>query len=493
MHTEQLSTETFGEEFCQTVLAASSDKPQQARMCEVGMGRSTSLGATTSGVLMNIGIWNHLDADHPMKRWTVELALKLSQKNEAHALDSRGFIVECQDADLTRSLMQQVSKDSGWPLREVTGTDLARDVEDLIDAFAAQPSLVFLPHEIWPRRASGQGANNDLFPDERVQQTLEKLSVCFDRMAPKATSIFVAGVRRFDQLPEVLRSPGRFDRRLTFEKPEPEILGQAFIDCLGDTVLHPVVRNSLAEVGAMLFVEYALESRRLSLLILALERRARQEQRRMQFKDIYEMVAFGTGESTAKFNTPEMDRTIATHEAGHAVMEFLTNGLRTPPAYCTIVTRDHFAGLSMPNFQEQMLRAGRFNYADCLQRIQVGLAGRAAEHILLGVRQISVGLSEADLDAATQIARDMFQRWGLPSDGLSDDDLGSNLMRVDFQTSPMYTEYVDRKISYFLREQYKSTAQTLRDNQALLSKVVDALLEKKSLVAEDFMAIWGQE
>lgn len=494
MHQEQEAATEYSKRCDQYGATINPQIPGEGMLCETGLkGRAAAIYTATGSRPMNKGIWTHLDDSHPLKRWSKELTLRFHENTAVQPLDSHGMIIECEDADLLRDILQQVAEESSADMRVVTEADLTQEVEYLIADTGTPPLLIFVPHALWPSRAKSQGVQDGLFQDDRGRQLCETLSSWFYRMPQGAESIVVAGVSSFDLIPETLRIPGCFDRRLTIEKPEPEILARAFVECLGPDVLDAVVIASCEEIGALLFVEYALESRRLSLLILALRRRARAEQRLMQFRDIYEMVAFGTGETPSKVYTAEMNRVIAIHEAGHAVMEFLSNGLRTPPAYCSIITRGHFAGLSMPNYQEQMVRTVRFNYADCLQRIQVGLAGRAAEHVLLGSKQITSGLSEADLDAATQIARDMFQRWGLPFEGFSDDDMGSNLMRVDFQTSPRYAEFVDRKIGFFLREQYKITVLALRENKLKLSLIADELMNKKSLLAEDFIAIWEQK
>jgi cell division protease FtsH len=110
--------------------------------------------------------------------------------------------------------------------------------------------------------------------------------------------------------------------------------------------------------------------------------------------------------------TPEERRVVACHEAGHAVVAWLTPAA-DPVDKVTIVPHGRGLGVTA-----QQPADDRYNYGETylLSRLAVMLGGRAAEEIVRG--EVTTG-AENDLVEATRLTRRMVTRWGMSRLGLS--------------------------------------------------------------------------
>jgi cell division protease FtsH len=104
-------------------------------------------------------------------------------------------------------------------------------------------------------------------------------------------------------------------------------------------------------------------------------------------------------------------RVIAYHEAGHALVAWLTPAV-DPVHKVTIVPHGHALGVT-----EQVPGEDRYNYSltYLMARLAVMLGGRTAEEIAIG--DITTG-AESDLAEASVLARRMVMRWGMGKLGL---------------------------------------------------------------------------
>src|SRR5690606_10215986 len=99
---------------------------------------------------------------------------------------------------------------------------------------------------------------------------------------------------------------------------------------------------------------------------------------------------------------------IAVHEAGHAVVATLTKGSdRVHQA--TIIPRGSSLGLVM-----RLPERDRFSVpmSKLLADLDVAMAGRAAEEIVLGKENVTTGAS-GDINQATKLATKMVTEWGM--------------------------------------------------------------------------------
>jgi cell division protease FtsH len=189
--------------------------------------------------------------------------------------------------------------------------------------------------------------------------------------------------------------------------------------------------------------------------------------------------------------TEEEKKTVAYHEAGHAVVAaFLPNA--EPIHKVTVIPRDRAMGVTqqLPEGDKYL-----YNREYILDRIAVLLGGRVAENLHMGT--ITSG-AENDLQHATQLARKMVLDWGM-SKGLSNISLGSEREHVflgeDIATRREFSEdtarEIDQEIKSILDEAYERATGLLEEKNKELLKVANGLLEKEELLGEDIMELLG--
>ena len=163
----------------------------------------------------------------------------------------------------------------------------------------------------------------------------------------------------------------------------------------------------------------------------------------------------------------------ARHEAGHAAMSIICGEY---PSYLTIVSRGSHGGYMMRNVDENK---GSYTKNELLNSIKISLAGRAAERLYYGEEDgISTGPSE-DLKNASAVAVSMFARYGMDP---------KNLLSVDGITSRLSPELLKKANDLLVREM-ENVMYALASKRALIDALVEKLMEKNSLKADEIEKI----
>ena len=280
----------------------------------------------------------------------------------------------------------------------------ASRVRDLFTkAKAAAPAIIFVDEidAVGRQRGAGLGGGND----ER-EQTLNQLLVEMDGFDAATNVIVIAATNRPDVLDPALLRPGRFDRQVTVGFPDR--VGREAILRIHTKGLPLAPSVDLASIAAAtpgfsgadlanLANEAALRAARAGKDVVGPE----------QFEEALDTVILGTKQ--AGLTNEEERRTVAYHEAGHAIVARLTPGA-DPVNKVTIVPHGQALGVT-----EQRPMDDRRNYPldYLLGRLAVSLGGRAAEEIVFS--QPTTG-AESDLKQATQLARRMVGLWGMSQD-----------------------------------------------------------------------------
>lgn len=176
---------------------------------------------------------------------------------------------------------------------------------------------------------------------------------------------------------------------------------------------------------------------------------------------------------TARFgepraNDPRLIERAAFHEAGHAVLYWLSGWWA---AYVTIVARPSQGGCMAHCAPEA--EQGLQTVEDELARIRLALGGRAAEIVRYGdLRGLSSGVA-GDLDDARAIARRLIRDYGM------DPRLG--LCPTDEQVAARTGEILDEQMAEAIR--------LLRANRRHLDGVAEALVRKERLGSDDLKRI----
>jgi cell division protease FtsH len=338
-------------------------------------------------------------------------------------------------------LAKAVAGEANVPFFSVSGSEFvemfvgvgASRVRDLFkQARQSAPCVVFIDEiDAVGRKRSAQATRNDEW-----EQTLNQLLVELDGFDSRHAVVVLAATNRVDILDKALLRPGRFDRRITVSLPDRagrEAILRVHTRCSPlheDVSLARLARLSTGMSGAdlaNLVNEAALCAARQDLQHITHE----------CFEDALVRVQLGALRPLVL--SEKERRTIAYHEAGHALVAHYLPEADTVNRV-TILPRGQSLGVTQLSAEED-----RYNYSrqTLMARIAVGLGGRVAEELTFGLDYITTG-AENDLQVVTDLARRMVTRWGMSERvGLvfADDTSGGgafslNMRRVDSSTLP---------------------------------------------------------
>ena len=182
------------------------------------------------------------------------------------------------------------------------------------------------------------------------------------------------------------------------------------------------------------------------------------------------------------------------HEAGHALVAYLASDRQHVPAYCTVGSRRESEGLVMPSYDLiRRSERGEDTYADWVFRLRLLLAGRGAEHVVLGPDHVSAGGAGSDLRTASRLAMSMLGSQGLPLSVVEDADMASNLLVVLGSPADSEIDHCATKARALLRDQYLHVLGLLRSHHHLLLKLARQLTMHSVLMQEELRQILGED
>ncbi len=297
--------------------------------------------------------------------------------------------------------------------------------------------------------------------DER-DQTLNALLCEMSGFSPDSGVLVIAATNRPDMLDAALTRPGRFDRQIEVGLPGRE-------ERLA--ILKLVFRSRRLEDEGSLerwaertvtFSGAALECLANEAALLAVSR----NHGRISAQDMEDAyvraVAGAPGQRCADEKTL---RAIAIHESGHALASRLLQPESTVARVSILPGAGGLAGYNLTIPEEKQLHTR----GDLTARIDVLLAGRAAEMVKLGEQGVSTGASQ-DLARATEIAQEMIARLGM----------GEACYRTCGNT-----EAVQAEADALLRRRFESVTALLKRHVDRLDAIASALLERETLNAEE--------
>lgn len=394
-------------------------------------------------------------------------------------------------------LAKAVAGEAGVPFFSISGSDFvemfvgvgASRVRDLFaEAKKNAPCIVFIDEidAVARRRGSGLGGGHD----ER-EQTLNQMLVEMDGFGINEGIIVMAATNRVDILDPAILRPGRFDRRITVGRPDvrgrEDILKVHAKDKpLSDDVnLEYIARTTAGFVGADLE----------NLLNEAAIAAARDNRAFIMEEDIKKsFIKVGIGaEKKSKIISDRDKRITAYHEAGHAILFHLLPDVGPVYTVSIIPTGQGAAGYTMPLPEKDELHLTR---GKMIQDITVCLGGRIAESIAFD--DVTTGAVQ-DIRQATDAARDMVTKYGF-SDKLgminydtSDDEvfIGRDIGHTK-NFSESTSEVIDEEVKKIIDSCHEKAEMILKENQDILDRLADLLIEKERITKEEFEALFEQ-
>ena len=390
-------------------------------------------------------------------------------------------------------LAKAVAGEAKVPFFSISGSDFvemfvgvgASRVRDLFaEASKVAPCIIFID-EIDTIGKSRDGGRYGGGNDER-EQTLNQLLAEMDGFDPSKGVIVLAATNRLEVLDKALLRPGRFDRRITVDRPN--LAGRLAtlqvhtrgIKLAEDVDLKKVALATAGCVGADL-ANLANEA------ALRAVRKGRKLVTQEDMLAAFEFVIAGS-EKKGSVLTEFEKKLVAYHEVGHAMVAYKQKNAE-PVQKITIVP--HTEGslgytLLMPEEDKTNLRTRD----ELMAKIAVSMGGRAAEEVVMNT--MTNGASQ-DIQEATSIARNMVAMYGM-SDAVGMVALGSVRNQYldgcyGLDCAQDTAAIMDREVKRILDECYKDAVQVIRDNREDMDKVVAYLLEKETITGGEMVAI----
>ena len=389
-------------------------------------------------------------------------------------------------------LAKAVAGEANVPFFSISGSDFvemfvgvgASRVRDLFkEAAKVAPCIIFLDEidTIGKSRDGGRfGGGND----ER-EQTLNQLLAELDGFDPGKGIIVLGATNRPEVLDKALLRPGRFDRRITVDRPN--LAGRLAtlqvhtrnIHLAEDVNLEKIAQATAGCVGAdlaNLVNEAALRAVRLG----------RSAVNQNDLLAAFETVIAGS-EKKGTVITDEEKRIIAYHEVGHALVAAKQKNAQ-PVSKITIVPHTQGAlGYTLHLPEEEKFLMSR---EDILAEIRTLLAGRSSEEVVC--HTMTSGAAN-DIERATEMARNLVARFGMCEefDMMALGSVQNQYLDGTYSMSCAQETYAaaDRAVIAIIRQCHEDAKRMLEENRELLDKIAAYLLKKETITGQEMMAI----
>jgi ATP-dependent Zn protease len=336
---------------------------------------------------------------------------------------------------------------------------------DFVEARRYAPAILFIDE------VDSIGSREQLTGSAQQYQTevINALLELIQGFEVEAPVVVMAATNYLDKVDPALRRPGRLDQVVQIPLPNIPSLEQIFRYYLAP---YRVVDQVAADVDERLLAQLAfgLTGADVEFFVRGAARRARHDQRPISQADLSAEVTRRPRrpESVPQLGPAEMRR-VAVHEAGHALAGLTSSTQGEQFTFITIVPRtDGSLGFvaSVPLDEVVLTRRAM------IERLEVTLAGRAAEEIVFGKGEVGLGAGgpsrSSDLAVATAIASSLVCQSGLGGDG-----------GLQWTAAPLPRQ--EHQIELLLRNAYHDVRGRLADHRTMLDRIADSLVSRQEM------------
>lgn len=380
--------------------------------------------------------------------------------------------------------------EAGVPFLSVSGSEFVEmfvgvgssRVRDLFKtARKMAPSIIFID-EIdaigKARGGGGQFGGND----ER-ESTLNQMLVEMDGFSSSDHVVVLAGTNRPDILDPALLRPGRFDRHISIDKPDIEgrkAIFQVYLKKIK-------TKLDLNEIGGRLsaltpgFAGADIANCVNEAALIAARKNAHTVDV-THFEQAIERVIAGLEKKSRVLSTEER-RTVAYHEAGHAICGWYLK-YADPLLKVSIIPRGQgalgYAQYLPPDIQ-------LLSVEELSDRMAMTLGGRVSEEIHFS--SVTSGASD-DFKKVTAIASNMVTSWGM-SDKIGWLNFEDNGQRWNKPFSEKTAELIDQEVRRIIKEAHDKCEKLLLEKKTEIGLVAEELLSKEVITREDMIRLLG--
>ncbi len=386
-------------------------------------------------------------------------------------------------------LARAIAGEAGVPFFSTSGSEFvelfvgvgASRVRSLFKkARSKAPCIIFIDEiDAAGRKRHGSATSGG---EMEQDQTLNQLLVEMDGFAGSEGVVVLAATNRMDVLDPALTRAGRFDRHVNVPRPDIkarlEILKVHIKDrpLAEDVSLTDVAKSTPGLVGADLaniVNEAAIQAIRAKHEAITVQ----------DFQEAVEKALTGGIQQKSRVMSDRERRTIAYHEAGHAVV--MHSMPHCDPVYkVTIIPRGRMGGFTMALPEQDSMLMSR---NQILARITGLMGGRVAEELFCD--DITSGASN-DLQIATELAEEMVMRLGMSATGLRVFGRPDGYEALAAPQSGQKTfEARDEAIEQILDECYVDAKRIITEKREAVERVTHSLLDQETLSKEEFLAL----
>jgi ATP-dependent Zn protease len=304
------------------------------------------------------------------------------------------------------------------------------------------------------------------------------------RMPDTPNVLVIGATNRASDLDPALLRPGRFDRSIHFDLPSKagrrEIIDYYLSKKSHEPELdRPERRDQLAAI-TFAYTPVMIEHLFDEALVWSL----REGRGAMSWTDVQQAKL--TEEIGLKQPVEYADHeklTIATHEAGHAVVAYLQSGDTRKLEVLSVVKRREALGLLAHSDTEERWTRTR---SELLTAIQIAFGGMTAEELFFG--ESGTGPS-SDLAHATRIAAQMVGAFGMAGSLVSFEAVENGPITAGIVGKVLSNDDARRAVERILDQQKQEVRQLLDAHRHLVAALRDALLERDELVGDEILDV----
>lgn len=412
----------------------------------------------------------------------VEFLKNPKKYTEIGARIPRGLLLVGDPGTGKTLLARAVAGTAGVPFFLVSGSEFdemlvgsgSSRVRDLFNkAKTLAPCIIFIDEidSVARKRTLSINSSN-------ADQTLNQLLVEMDGLEPRDNVIVIAATNRPDVLDEAILRRGRFDRIVNVSLPDKDgreaILA---VHAKNKKIAEDVDFSSIATKTTG-FSGADLENLLNEAAIIAVNT-GKTIIDKESLAEAYLKVRMGR-KKNRKYTDSDIKRT-AYHEAGHAIVGKYTDR-NSIVDKISILSRGESLGVTVYSPKDDSLFVTK---SQLVANIESAVAGKIAEDIIFG--DISTGAS-SDIKQATRIARNMIKIYGM-NDVLGFVYYGEDEGYMGYNNphySPVYAEMIDNEVKRIISDAENKARKILNEKRELLDKLVELLISKEVISAEEF-------
>ncbi|KIJ68579.1 hypothetical protein HYDPIDRAFT_82055 [Hydnomerulius pinastri MD-312] len=352
------------------------------------------------------------------------------------------------------------------------------------------PCIIFVDEIDAIGKSRGKGGNFG-GNDER-ESTLNQLLVEMDGFGTQEHVVVLAGTNRPDVLDSALMRPGRFDRHIAIDRPDVSGRKGIFMVHLKPLRLTKELAGMdvLAQKLAVLTPGFsgADIANVCNEAALHAARKGDDYITEAHFDSAIERVIAGL-ERKSRVLSPEEKKTVAYHEAGHAVCGWFLEHA-DPLLKVSIIPR----GVGALGYA-QYLPPDRYllSTPQMMDRICMTLGGRVSEEIFFGTENITTGAQD-DLQKITRMAFEACANYGMNTI-IGPVSYGGREGQKEGWTKPFSEktgEMLDSEVRKMITSAHERTTDLLTRHRNDVEKVAKLLLQKEVITREDMIDLLGK-